>query len=401
MTKQQYPTKAWIRQSQALKGGAESATLRLPFDLTSAANPDSRPRRLPPGRFNLVHIALAKVSEVYDTYWRFAAERQAIFFRRARGEPQPWTNDGVLATYKFTNPYRASDRVSQYLIRNVIYRPDLPDSPREVFFRILLFKLFNRIDTWQLLEEALGVIHFTEYQFRRYDDVLTNALSSGRRIYSAAYIMPPGNRAFARPFKHQNHLLLLEKMMEDSLPERLADARTMQDGFEQLRAYPTIGDFLAYQLITDINYSKITNFSEMDFVVPGPGALNGLRKCFVDPGGLNEPELIRLMADIQEREFERLGLDFESLWGRRLQLIDCQNLFCEVDKYARVMHPAIIGRTKRTRIKQKFVANPEAVDLFYPPKWHLNGKIHAEVGIAKSHPNSGDDRTQLRGADDP
>src|SRR5258707_9985183 len=40
--------------------------------------------------------------------------------------------------------------------------------------------------------------------------------------------------------------------------------------------------------------------------------------------------------------------------SRRLQLIDCQNLFCEVDKYARVAHPNIAGRTGRTRIKQKF-----------------------------------------------
>lgn len=31
-----------------------------------------------------------------------------------------------------------------------------------------------------------------------------------------------------------------------------------------------------------------------------------------------------------------LGLRFRSLAGRRLKLIDCQNLFCEVDKYARV-----------------------------------------------------------------
>jgi hypothetical protein len=42
-------------------------------------------------------------------------------------------------------------------------------------------------------------------------------------------------------------------MMEDRLPERLAQTRTMQEGFEKLRAYPTIGDFLAYQFITDIN----------------------------------------------------------------------------------------------------------------------------------------------------
>jgi hypothetical protein len=151
----------------------------------------------------------------------------------------------------------------------------------------------------------------------------------------------------------------------------------MQEGFEKLRAYPTIGDFLAYQFITDINYSNITDFSEMEFVVPGPGARDGLRKCFADPGGLNEPELIRLMADLQEQEFARLGLDFQPLWGRRLQLIDCQNLFCEVDKYARVAHPQILGRTGRTRIKQKFEPTLASIDFFYPPKWKLNENMRA------------------------
>ena len=29
-------------------------------------------------------------------------------------------------------------------------------------------------------------------------------------------------------------------------------------------------------------------------------------------------------------------VEFRDLWGRPLQLIGCQNLFCEVDKYARV-----------------------------------------------------------------
>jgi hypothetical protein len=323
----------------------------------------------------LRHLAPAKVSEVYESYWRFAAERQAVFFRRARGERRPWTDNPVLAIYKFTNAYRASDRVSQYLIRHVIYRDDLPKSPREVFFRILLFKLFNKIETWELLERTFGSITFEDYRFAAYDAVFTRAMQAGHRIYSAAYIMPPGSSAFGRSAKHQNHLLLLESMMADRLAERLAQTRSMQEGFEKLRSYPTIGDFLAYQFITDINYSELTDFSEMDFVVPGPGARDGLRKCFLDPGGLNEPELIRLMADRQEQEFDRLGLDFQSLWGRRLQLIDCQNLFCEVDKYARVAHPLIVGKTGRVRIKQKFEPIADPIDLFYPPKWKLNDKI--------------------------
>lgn len=354
------------------KSGASDTS--LPMELPVTVRPADELVAVTP--IILRHLAPAKVSEVYESYWRFAAERQAVFFRRARGQIGPWTDNPVLGIYKFTNAYRAADRVSQYLIRHVIYRDDLPTSPREIFFRILLFKLFNKIETWELLERSLGPVTFEDYRFAAYDAVFSREMQAGRRIYSAAYIMPPGSRSFGRSAKHQNHLLLLESMMTDRLPERLAQTPTMQDGFEKLRAYPTIGDFLAYQFITDINYSELTDFSEMDFVVPGPGARDGLRKCFVDPGGLNEPELIRLMADLQEQEFERLGLDFQSLWGRRLQLIDCQNLFCEVDKYARVAHPNVSGKTGRVRIKQKFEPKPEAIDLFFPPKWKLNDKIH-------------------------
>jgi hypothetical protein len=355
------------------KSRSAETNASLPMDLPVAVRPPELSATKAP--IVLRHLAPAKVSEVYESYWRFAAERQAVFFRRARGETRPWTDNPVLAIYKFTNAYRASDRVSQYLIRHVIYRDDLPRSPREVFFRIVLFKLFNKIETWELLERALGPITFEDYRFAAFDAVLSRAMKAGRRIYSAAYIMPPGSRAFGRSAKHQNNLLLLERMMADRLAERLAQIRTMQEAFEKLRAYPTIGDFLAYQFITDINYSEITDFSEMDLVVPGPGARDGLRKCFVDPGGLNEPELIRLMADLQEQEFERLGLNFQSLWGRPLQLIDCQNLFCEVDKYARVAHPQVVGKTGRVRIKQKFDPIPDPIDLFYPPKWKLNDKI--------------------------
>lgn len=324
-----------------------------------------------------LHLAPAKTTAVYDSYWRFAAERQRVFYRRALGLPLPWTDNPVLGTFKFTNAYRASDRVSQFLIRQVIYRDDLPQTPTEIVFRILLFKLFNKVETWQRLERALGPLTFDDYRFERYDGILSRAMAQGIRIYSAAYIMPPGSSAFGCNAKHQNHLKLLEMMMAEALPEKLADARTMQKGFELLRAYPTIGDFLAYQFVTDVNYSEVTNFSEMDFVIPGPGAKDGLRKCFADPGGLSDAELIRLMADRQDEECSRLGLEFASLWGRPLQLIDCQNLFCEVDKYARVAHPEASGLTGRTRIKQKFAAHGELLQFWYPPKWGINDRIAA------------------------
>src|SRR5262249_41523758 len=148
--------------------------------------------------------------------------------------------------------------------------------------------------------------------FKRYDTVLTKAMANARRIYSAAYIMPSA-RAFGHASKHSNHLALLEKMMSEGLPEKVAMARRMQDGFNLLVDYPSIGDFLAYQFITDINYTEITAFSENEFVVPGPGALDGIKKCFDDTGGLTPAEVIGFMQQRQDIEFRRLGLTFRSL----------------------------------------------------------------------------------------
>ena len=246
-----------------------------------------------------------------------------------------------------------------------------------MFFRALLFKLFNRIETWQLLTEKLGAVRYADYSFSRYDTVLSAAIAARQAIYSAAYIMPSGSQAFGSTRKHRAHLQLLERMMEDELPLRIADARTMLDGFRLLRSYPMIGDFLAYQYITDLNYSSLTDFSETEFVVPGPGARSGIQKCFASLGDLNEADLIKVVADRQQEEFARLGLHFKSLWGRPLQLIDCQNLFCEVDKYARIKHPEVSGIGQRTRIKQKFSWNPTPIEYCYPPKWGLNDKITA------------------------
>jgi hypothetical protein len=338
-----------------------------------------------------------KPTEVYDTYWRFAYERQEIFFRRIEGFSPPWTEDPILLSYKFTNAYRASDRVSQYLIKNVVYSGN--QSPEEVFFRIMLFKIFNRIETWELLEEVMETPSYEVWSFEEYDRILTDALNAGTRIFSAAYIMPSGETSFGSPRKHRNFLLLLERMMQDELPSRIQQARSMREVFELLRSYPMLGDFLAYQYAIDINYSELTNFSEMEVVVPGPGARDGISKCFSESGGLSGADIVRLVVEGQEEEFKRLDLPFRSLWGRPLQLIDCQNLFCEVDKYARLAHPTVKGASGRTRIKQTYKQYHTPIGYWYPPKWGLNeliGKRDAQVSALAGKEHKRNDQTISR-----
>ena len=327
--------------------------------------------------YGFTRLAPARTTAVFDTYWAFAAERQATMLRRARGLPPPWTVDPILRQHRFTNVYRAVDRVSQYLIRSVIYTGNA--SEEEVVFRILLFKIFNKIETWQLFTNELGTPTWKAFNLERYRAILSRSRQRGRSIYSGAYIMPSGQSSFGYQEKHSNHLALLEHMMRDGFARCVARAPSLSFIYESLRDYPTLGPFLAFQYTIDLNYAPFLGFSEMSFVVPGPGAKDGISKCFESTGGLSETEVIRFVADVQHEEFEARGLRFESLGGRSLQLVDCQNLFCEVDKYSRVAHPEVTGRSARTRIKQSFSPSPDPLELWFPPAWGINELVQKQL----------------------
>lgn len=309
-------------------------------------------------------------TKVYDTYWRFASERMSIYYKRLEDPIGPWTHDPILRTYRFTNAYRAADRVSQYLIREIQYRADRSPAPAEVFFRTMLFKFFNKIETWELLENELGPISWQAMNLDRASRVLEAATDHGAKIYNAAYIMPAP--AFGHKRKHDNHLALLGHMMNDGLPGRISSARSLEEVFRMIIGYPGLGPFLAFQYAIDLNYSTLIEFPEAQFVVAGPGALDGISKCFVDANEHRPEDIIYFMVDRQESEFARLGLKWCGLFHRPLQPIDCQNLFCEISKYARVAHPGVLGVSGRTRIKQAYRSAPrrEPPPIF-PPTWQL------------------------------
>ena len=239
-------------------------TLR-PEPASAACGPTTLVRRSPP-----------VPSTVYDTYWRFATERQQVYFNRLSSDHGPWTSDPVLSEYKFTNAYRAADRVSQYLIREVIYSGTF--DRLDTAFRILLFKVFNKIETWELLSARFGALSTATFNVDRFDAALTEAMRAGSRIYSAAYIMPNAPRLKEGSYKHRTHLDLLKGAVQSGLLQQLTEATSMQQVYELLLSLPSFGPFLAYQYAVDLNYSAISEFSENEFVQPGPGALNGLKK---------------------------------------------------------------------------------------------------------------------------
>jgi hypothetical protein len=311
--------------------------------------------------------------DVYDLYWYFAAERQAIFERRVAGEPSPWTRDPILQTYKFCNVYRAADRVSQFLIREVAYGGG-PSDPVNRLFRIVAFRVFSRIKTWQSVGDYIG----REPTLQDLGDgTFTRALEHARAatggLYTNAFILCATD-AYGQSAKHLNHVELFRHMfLQGGLGEQLLEARSFRAVYSLLHTYPLMGDFMSYQIAIDLNYSDLINFDENDFSQAGPGALRGIRKAFVDLGDYTPADVIFWMVERQEDEFARLGFRFNGLWGRPLHAIDCQGLFCELDKYCREAVPTLTSARKR--IKTRFIATSKPIHLFFPPKWGLDGRL--------------------------
>ncbi|ESK89922.1 uncharacterized protein Moror_770 [Moniliophthora roreri MCA 2997] len=291
----------------------------------------------------------------FDTFWHWCAERKAIDDRRRAGESYPWTEDKYLQQYYFCNPYRVLDRGCQFLVREVIEKGS--QEPQEIIFRILLYDIFTRIETYEMLEERLGPLTWKKYRRQAYVKVLRDAYAGGMPLYTPAFMkILPGKRE-----NFYNHLEVLERIMNDDLASRMQNAKDPAELHTYLLTLPGMGAFTSYQLLLNLSYSSLYKFSANDYVVPCVGSSSGLVKLFgksVKEARKSNRQIdaliMKWMMETQDEHFRRLGIQFSRLGPNQLpmDLSDIEHSVCEVDKYSRLVHPTIQGEGDRTHIRR-------------------------------------------------
>ncbi|MGM8891767.1 nucleotide kinase domain-containing protein [Psychrobacter sp. 1Y1] len=313
--------------------------------------------------------------EVFKYYFYFIQERMNIFWNKYE-ENYPLTRDPTLQSYKFTNVYRAMDRVSQYLIKNVIYS-DEKFSDKDVLFRIIVFKIFNKFETWEYLESEIGEISLENFNLKHINNALL-ARKVSNPIFNNAYMMTGTHSLYNHlNYKHEKWLQMVkDELIGQSVIDKIIDATSLSDTFDHLRGCSFIGDFLAYQYAIDMNYSNVINFSEDSFVKAGIGSIRGIKKCFgnASSASYSNEDIIKFTQENFEYYQTKFDFDeFKPLFGRAPTLIDLQNCFCETDKLLRVKMPDLQVQNKR--IKQRYKETPKSLELFFPPKWNINNNI--------------------------
>lgn len=312
--------------------------------------------------------------EILKYYFYFIQERMNVFWRKLNGESN-LTDDPILKKYKFTNVYRACDRTSQYLIKDVIYKDISAYSAEDVLLRILIFKIFNKIETWDYLSKVLP----EPITIKNFDPHFISQILSKRQkthpIFNNAYMMTGSHQLYNHlSSKHEKWLTMVkQEFIDSSTFSKILETSSLEELFNLLRGKSFLGDFLAYQYSIDFNYSPFINFNENSFVKAGIGAIRGIKKCFKNSGNNFEDAIMYVQDNFDDLQKKYGYTDFKPIPEHYPTLIDLQNCFCETDKYLREKKPELV--VDNVRIKQKYTPQNKPLCLFFPPKWNVGDKI--------------------------
>lgn len=263
----------------------------------------------------------------------FVSDREFIRTEKAAGAPPPWSHDEILSAYRFCNVRRRHDRVSKWIIDNIITPHEDNDN---LWFMLCCARWINWPPTIVELMDR-GVWPVDRFDPIRFGRVIDERVKRGVKTWTGAYMITArlipegvGKGAFIAE-------RMLNPLLHTDLPKyfnsHAADYRTVQRSLELFEGKYGWGTFMAGQVVADMTYSRILRKAPdlYSYAPIGPGSRRGLNRMFGR----------RLEANIPQKQFnEELVYTKNKVnellgWLDDVTLHDWQNCFCEFDKYLR------------------------------------------------------------------
>lgn len=280
-------------------------------------------------------------------YW--INERHSIYLRRKEGRPEPWTKDEILRKYKFTNPFRQLDRVTQdWRARYVtLLGTDIPErvgdritfrkkppTDGDIVFYCALFRLFNWPPTYDALYYS-----GKPWSYANAMGVLEQLRAEKKQIFTGAYIVP--NMGLKDPkiniiagavdLVHENR---------EAFAAYMRGERSMEKACEVLQLVPTIGPFIAYELVCDLRFTRILGDATdiYSWSNPGPGAKRGIHRLLSGAAKIagKKPDYLEVMRDLLARAKKGLKPHIFGDPELPFEMREIEHSLCEFDKYMRV-----------------------------------------------------------------
>jgi hypothetical protein len=266
--------------------------------------------------------------------------------------PPPWTQNQVLAHYRFTNVFRELDRTTVALRER--HREPMRSRP-EVLPLVVALRWFNRTETFDRLYRIADhgnmslVAMLSEEDGRR---ELEERLRCHAPPYvTGAYIVksPPGMDKLSGIFRSIGRFmdtsgwrdvaerLLVSHRTGATIPDFLPPVRTLQSVWEWLLPHDQMGPFMAYEVVSDLRHTDLLCGAPdvATWANPGPGAMRGLNRLH----GRDLHYTRRSHPWCAEMR-ELLEMSRDSRWWPAewpaWEMREVEHTCCEFDKYARV-----------------------------------------------------------------
>lgn len=290
-------------------------------------------------------------------FFAYARKRYAIHLARdVEGRPGPWTDDPIFQQYRFCNVHREDDKVTRWFRENI--RQPLAHTTH-VLLATVAFRWFNRIETGQvMLDSAVGLFQgkFAAEQLKKR---LLHEAPKGPWTTGAYMIKTPAgmNKIDGLNWCIQQVAVDAEyiaKIWLDCAAQ--GEPTSLEKAWDFLRQYPYLGDFMAYEVVTDLRFTSLLENAPdaLSWANPGPGAARGLARVLGLPldsfnrhSAKDRQELIAGMRELLE--YSKKQEHWPQEWPK-WEMREVEHTLCEFDKYER-------ARLGEGRPKQIFRSN--------------------------------------------
>ena len=263
-------------------------------------------------------------------FFAFLRERYRIMLDRRVGLLPPWTQDPVLQQWRFCNVRREDDKVTTWFRENI--RDELKDHP-PVLFSTIAFRWFNTIETGKTLRPWL----LGPWNRKEVLRALEKQKARGENLFTGAFMV---NSKAGKP-KHIDVLDNLDWVRKNILLPRFSTRWTKESMFKHVLTVPRLGNFAAYQVVVDLQYTYLLrDATDLNtFTVAGPGCARGLglawandEKQFSCSSKKDQTQMLGIM--ISALELSRKERYWPQGWPAFV-LSDIENGFCEYSKWRR------------------------------------------------------------------
>ena len=274
-------------------------------------------------------------------YWVW--ERENIRMMKLSDEPREmWTSDPILSKYRFCNVRRRDDRMSQWIMNNLLDDERL-GGENDMWFVAAIARYVN----WPPSLAALKVNGAIPERAEDFDpdvfvSVMDDLKEQGIKVWGGAYVIYPGKDKGSSKAETVARQFLLPMSKNADKVRSAVQTNSVEQVVTTLSGFYGVSMFTAGQIASDLTYypQELGEAIDLYSWAPiGPGSSSGLNMLLGRPvmASWKQDHFNRELVKVWKEVTEQLDLD-------NFTLHDQQNVFCEMSKYWRVLNG--LGRPK-------------------------------------------------------